>query len=299
MRGYTPPVLPEEEAIIWGDDGGHGLTPVQHKLFGLLRRSMDRKTGIAGERSRISYSGLYERMYQEAGQGFAGTGKDWGSTREQRMAFIRGQVRILEKTGLIKRSSRDKQLIITFSIFNRFRDAYFSKQNVSSGFAPRVSSGFAPLDHDNKNSDLPENNAGLNPISSGSDSGVCSTYPEVSRDTGGSKYSSSNLIDISNNHANKTLTDLQNQYWIAIQQTHVFSIQVLTRPDRQAEYQRMLALWESQGVDPGRLPDALKTILDDLTSRNSKAYSPMYFEQPVLRLISIRGDGFGMRVRLR
>ena len=181
MRGYTAPTLPEEESIIWGDDTGRVLPGIQYQLFGLLRRSMDRQTGIAGDYSSISYGGLYERLYQANAQGVAGTGDAWGKTRDQRVAYIRQQLRQLEKTGLIKRLARGKKLVVEFSIFIQVRDQYFSVQNVSSGFAPVTFSGFAPPKNINEINNLEEKNADFSGVCSGADSGVCSTSPEVSR----------------------------------------------------------------------------------------------------------------------
>lgn len=180
MKGYTAPTLPEEEAIIWGDDGGRVLPCIQYQIFGLLRRSMDRQTGIAGDHSNISYGGLYERLYQSNAQGVIGTGDAWGKTRDQRIAYIRQQVRQLEKTGLIKRLARGKKLVVEFSIFIQMRDQYFSVQNVSSGFAPVISSGFAPPKDSSKNKELEEKNADSIDVCSSANSGVCSTSPEVS-----------------------------------------------------------------------------------------------------------------------
>ncbi len=182
-RGYTPPTLPEEEAVIWGDDTGRILPGIQYQLFGLLRRSMDRQTGIAGDRSSISYGGLYERVYQANAQGVVGTGNAWGETRDQRIAYIRGQVRQLEKTGLIRRLPRGKKLVVEFSIFIQNRDQYFSAQNVSSGFVPVISSGFAPPRENNKNNVLDKKNEDINGVCSGFAPGVCSTSPEVSINT--------------------------------------------------------------------------------------------------------------------
>ena len=180
-RGYTPSVLPEEEAVIWGEDGGNPLTPVQYQLFGLLRRSIDRKTGIAGERSHISNRGLYERLYQPSSVGFAGTGNQWGETSQQRIAFIKGQLKTLEKRGLIKRLSTGKKLVISFPIFVQVRDSYFSGQNIYSPFTPPVYSLSDTVNDVNENSGLGGNEANDSGGYSPDDSGIYSPYPEVSR----------------------------------------------------------------------------------------------------------------------
>ena len=58
--GFTPPDLPEEEKVFDGEDMddkgayGNALTDLQFRLYRVLKRSMDRQTCIAGEKSRIS-----------------------------------------------------------------------------------------------------------------------------------------------------------------------------------------------------------------------------------------------------
>lgn len=123
-RGYTAALLPEEEAIIYGDEGGECLTHLQAYLFGLLRRCMDRETGVAGLKSRLSWGGLYERAYEPSRQGYAGTGDAWGESRTQRIAYIRNQVRRIEQLGLIKLvTKKGDSLQVEFLIFKQNRDA--------------------------------------------------------------------------------------------------------------------------------------------------------------------------------
>lgn len=178
MRGYTPPILPEEESIIWGDEEGYPLTALQQSLFLLLRRSMDRSTGIAGSKSAISYAGLYERLYQPARAGYAGTGDAWGKDRLERSEYIRSQVRYLEKAGLIKLVSKGKKLQVEFVIFNQFKSLYFSVQNKLSGILPDDISGILPDENINKNNKLSVEDTQELTMSK---VGELSTSPEVSR----------------------------------------------------------------------------------------------------------------------
>lgn len=137
-RGYTAPILPAEEDILFGDDGGHGVTDLQYKLFGLLRRSMSRKTGVAGEASRISYSGLRQRLYQHSRRGFSGTGDAWGKEPRQQDEYIRRQVRVLVDRGLIDLVTDGRGLLrVLFKIYLKERTLYFSAQNKPSANPPQ------------------------------------------------------------------------------------------------------------------------------------------------------------------
>lgn len=184
-RGYTPPDLPEEEAIIEGEDGGNKLSDLQFRLYRLLKRSMDRHTCISGLRSRVSYAGLRQRAYQESRRGFAGTGTEWGDTPRKQNEYIRNQVSVLEQRGLIKRTLLNGGFLsVEFVIFKQFRDVYFSDQNKLSAKSPHFAPPIPPQSHaDNSsnNSDFGEVNFNSVRSTPRTENAKPSAYPEVSR----------------------------------------------------------------------------------------------------------------------
>ena len=79
------------------------------------------------------------------------------------------------------------------------------------------------------------------------------------------------------------LTNLQNDYFACIADLGVFRVGQLHDSRKMQDYRRMLVSWEAAGVELARLPVALNSILGDLTARNGRAYSPLYFSDSVLR----------------
>lgn len=262
-RGYIVPLLPEEFDALYNES----VQRVDRDVYLFIRNWLDRDSAIAGLKSRISYRGIYERIYQAPRAGFAGD--DFGSNPAN---YVRNCVRRMIHKGWLINRSKGKRLALEYKIFADYRDLYsFARKKVTSNLPPKVTSSSDVTNHCN-NSNLPINNCSeIGGLTSKLPQRL-TTYPEYPYIH--TPTNNSSLKDYCNNHAN-VADKIKEFVTYFAQRRWAYAMGTKSMQAYQA--------WAELGITLDFVSVVTQEGLDQAKKDGVSISSPAYFHQVVIR----------------